>query len=80
MRLSEVQDAMTGRLPSTREAGNFFYDFSEEFQLREVILGPRCELPIVRVRQLVANFDPAVAVVKARIAFGSFDVVENLAF
>lgn len=65
---------------TTRESGNFFYDFSDEFQLREVILGPRCELPIERVRRLVASFDPKVTVVKARIAFGSFDVVENLAF
>jgi len=66
--------------PSTCEAGNYFYDFSDEFQLREVMLGPKCELPLDRVRRLVAGFQPEVSVLKSRIAFGSFDVVENLAF
>lgn len=63
--------------PNTCEAGLYFYDFSPEFQLREVILGPRCELPIERIRRMVADFKPGVTVVKSRIAFGSFDVVEN---
>lgn len=66
--------------PSTCEEGKFFYNFSNEFQLREVILGPRCELPVERVRGLVAEFDPKVSVIKSRIAFGSFDVVENRVF
>jgi hypothetical protein len=66
--------------PATSESGLYFYDFSAEFQLREVILGPRCTLPVDRVRKLVADFTPVVSVVKSRIAFGSFDVVENMAF
>jgi hypothetical protein len=61
----------------TRESGLYFYDFSAEFGLREVILGPRCELPIGRVRALVENFDPAVTVIKSRIAFSSFRVIKN---
>jgi hypothetical protein len=66
--------------PATVESGMYFYDFSPDFQLREVVLGPRCSIPIDRVRKLVAGFAPNVAVAKARIAFGSFDVVENRAF
>jgi hypothetical protein len=61
----------------TPESGLYFYDFSPEFQLREVILGPRCELPISRLRSLVDNFDPAVTVIKSRIAFSSFRVIKN---
>lgn len=38
---------------STVEAGMYFYDFSENLQLAEVILGPRCSIPIERVRSLV---------------------------
>jgi hypothetical protein len=55
----------------------YFYDFSKDLQLREVILGPRCELPISRIRSLVAGFTPAVEVLKARIAFSSFRVVKH---
>ncbi len=62
---------------STRESGMYFYDFSESLQLREVVLGPRCELPISRIRSCVAGFKPAVTVLKARIAFRSFRVVKN---
>ena len=61
----------------TKESGLYFADFSADFQLREVILGPRCELPIASVRAVVASFSPAVSVIKSRIAFSTFRVVEN---
>ncbi len=59
------------------EAGMYFRPFSKGLILREVILGPRCELPVGTVRKLVANFDPPVTVLKARIAFTRFEVLEN---
>lgn len=62
---------------STKESGMYFFDFSENLQLREVILGPRCEVPILRVRSLLASWTPLVKVIKARIAFRSFRVVKN---
>ena len=62
---------------TTKESGLYFYDFSKDLQLREVVLGPRCELPISRIRSLVAGFTPAVEVIKARIAFRSFSVVKH---
>lgn len=65
---------------TTCEAGLYFYDFCDDLQLREVILGPRCEIPIDRVRALVSSYSPSVSVIKSRIAFGSFDVIENKAF
>lgn len=61
------------------ESGNYFYSFSSELKLREVILGPRCEVPIDAVRNLLERFDNSVSVVKSRIAFSSFSVVENRA-
>jgi hypothetical protein len=61
----------------TKEAGLYFYDFSDDLRLEEVILGPRCALPIDRVRAMVATFSPAVVVRKARIAFQNFQVVED---
>jgi len=62
---------------STKESGMYFYDFSNDLQLREVVLGPRCELPISRVRSLVAGWTPPVEVIKARIAFSKFRVVKH---
>jgi hypothetical protein len=64
---------------STKESGMYFYDFSKNLQLLEVILGPKCELSISRVRRLVADWTPHVDVIKARIAFSSFRVVKNKA-
>ena len=61
----------------TIESGCYFYSFSDDLVLREIILGPRCEIPIVGVRNLVANFEDRVRVLKSRIAFGSFRVVKN---
>lgn len=61
----------------TTESGLYFYNFSSDFQLREVILGPRCDLPIASIRAIIDSFSPAVTVVKSRIAFSSFRVVEN---
>lgn len=61
----------------TKESGMYFYDFSPHFQLREVILGPRCEVPIASVRSIVKGYSPSVSVIKSRIAFSTFRVVEN---
>lgn len=59
-----------GRLQN--EAGKYFYPFSKRLVLRELILGPRCEIGIDAVRHLV---DENVTVQKARLAFQKFAVV-----
>jgi hypothetical protein len=61
----------------TAESGLYFFSFSRDFSLQEVILGPRCDLPIKNIRELVAGYDTEVYVVKARVAFTKFKVVEN---
>jgi Protein of unknown function (DUF2971) len=61
----------------TVESGKYFYSFSEDLILREIILGPRCELPIEGVRNIVAEFKSPVAVLKSRIAFTRFEVLKN---
>lgn len=65
---------------STSEGGLYFYDYSEDIELREVILGARCNLPIEKTRQLVSGFASKVHVKKARIAFTKFGVVEDRSF
>lgn len=59
------------------EGGLYFQPFSHEIVLREVILGPRCTLPISGIRSLIRPFKPPVTVIKARIAYRSFNVVEH---
>ena len=61
----------------TVESGCYFCSFSDDLVLREVVLGPRCEIPIEGVRNLVATFDQPVQVLKSRIAFSSFRVIKN---
>ena len=63
----------------TVESGKYFYPFSKTLILREIILGPRCELPIQSLRKIVADSSPRVFVLKSRIAFTKFKVVENKA-
>src|SRR5450830_46490 len=64
---------------NTVESGKYFYSFSKDFVLREVILGPHCELPIEGIRDIVGDFQPQVVVLKSRIAFTRYEVLENKA-
>lgn len=61
----------------TVESGKYFYYFSDDLVLREIILGPRCELPATGIRKVVADFSPQVVVLKSRIAFTRFEVLES---
>lgn len=62
---------------NVREGGLYFSSFSKDLVLREVVLGPMCELPIDRVRSLVECAYEGVAVIKARLAFKWFSVVAD---
>jgi len=66
--------------PTTKESGLFFRDFSEDLRLMEVILGPRCQLPVDRIRSLLQTALPHVKVLKARMAFRTFRVIEDRTF
>lgn len=61
----------------TNELGKYFLSFSSDLILREVVLGPRCELPIEGIRSIVAGLKPAVSVLKSRIAFTRFAVLRD---
>jgi hypothetical protein len=61
----------------TVESGKYFYPFDNSLILREVILGPHCELPMDGIQNIVRDFMPSVSVIKARIAFTRFEVREN---
>jgi len=63
-----------------REDGHYFYDFNSPtfMQLREVIVGPLCETSKSEVEMAVQGYPFQVKITKARLAFRSFRVVENL--
>jgi len=62
---------------STIENGSYFLPFSDDLQLREVILGPLCEIPVESVRGLVSSTYETVDVRKGRLAFKWFKVVPD---
>ncbi|OAI23909.1 DUF2971 domain-containing protein [Methylomonas koyamae] len=63
----------------TAEGGRYFFPFSDEVRLAEVILGPKCDLPVDGVRELLRSQNSSANVIKARIAFSRFEVLENQA-
>lgn len=62
---------------SHSQSGLYFVPFSNELILREVILGPRCDIPIALVRILVQAFKGKVHVTQSRLAFKKFAVVRK---
>jgi hypothetical protein len=60
---------------ATREAGIYFYPFSEDLKLREVILGHLCPTSLLQpIRTLVHATHPGAVVSKARLGFKYFEV------
>jgi len=57
--------------------GNYFYRFDERVQLREVIRGPLCSVPTAVINKAIKGCGTNVSVVKARLAFRSFEIVEE---
>jgi len=56
------------------EGALYFCAFSDQLQLREVIIGERCPLTLPYVRKLVRKHQPQAIAYNARLAFGSFSI------
>ncbi len=61
----------------TKEGGLFFYPFSTSLTLKEVIVGPHCDIPIDRIDNLVTKTNGPTEVTKARLGFTRFEVVPD---
>lgn len=61
-----------------REDGHYFYPFDDAIQLREIIVGPLCTEPKSRINQTLKGYSGRIRITKARLAFKTFRVVENL--
>jgi hypothetical protein len=62
--------------PSTVESGNYFAEFSDSMQLREVIVGAMSDATRDEVSEVIAGLH-SVEAFKARLAFNTFRVVKN---
>lgn len=62
------------------QSGLHFVSFNQDLALREIIIGPKCDIPIDAIRNLIKDFSPRVYVIKARIAYSKFGVVEDKDF
>lgn len=64
--------------PATCEDGSYFKEFGNDLQLKEIILGPLCALPIETVRSLVRSlYGGEVEVFRAGLAFKHYAVVRD---
>lgn len=61
-----------------KQDGHYFYPFDTLVQLREVIAGPLCTESKDKIQAALKSYPDTVAVTKARLAFKTFRVVENL--
>ena len=59
------------------DTGFYFCDFSDEMQLRDVFVGPLCTETEDTIRSHIQPEDAMVKIVRTRLAFKTFDVVEQ---
>jgi len=57
--------------------GHYFYSFDDKVQLREVIAGPLCDTPKATIDAGLNGYEHPVCVIKARLAFTTFQIIEN---
>jgi hypothetical protein len=60
------------------EDGISFKDFDDDLKLREVIVGHRCCVERSEVLTALASYREPVEIIKARLSYTSFDVVEDV--
>ena len=65
------------RLEECDATGQYFYSFDKKIQLRVVIAGPLCMTPKATIDEAVKDYGCVPRIIKARLAFTTFQVVEN---
>lgn len=62
-----------------KKTGLYFREFDDNLQLREVIVGPLSDISKATIEKLVTGYGRKIYIVKGRLAYQSFSVVENKA-
>jgi hypothetical protein len=60
-----------------KEGSLYFWPFSEELRLAEVILGTECDVDLATVRTLADKLHSGVVTIKSRLAFKYFAIVPD---
>jgi hypothetical protein len=60
-----------------KKTRKYYQPFSSDLKLREVIVGPLCNVSGSTLKQITSEYAETVSFIKARLAFGSFRVVKN---
>lgn len=56
----------------------YYKPFGRGLKLKEIIVGPMCVATEVELRSLLRPPDPDILIIKSRVAFNTYRVVENL--
>jgi len=59
------------------DTGLYYVYFSPHFELREIIVGARCERSLEDIRKQVFGNTATITMIKARAAFGTFSIVRQ---
>ena len=73
----EVRLLLSMENETTAESGLHFFNFGQELNLREVIVGARSTLAKQIVREALSPEDRNARLIKARLAFNTFTVTEQ---
>ncbi len=73
----EDEHRMFVRLEERDARGLYFYDFSDNLVLREVIVGSSSTISRVELNRALGHWATEIAIFKARLAFQSFRVVRQ---
>lgn len=73
----EEEWRLFGRLNDAAPNGMFFYPFNPEFELREIIVGARCDATLESFNPILANYPAPIIIRKARPAFQTFTMVPH---
>jgi hypothetical protein len=58
-------------------SGFYFTDFKGNLELKEIILGPRCDIGFNEISKYLKLYKSEITVIKSRIAFKKYKVVKN---
>lgn len=64
-------------LEEKEESGHYFVNFSDDFVLKEIIIGAQCSLKPLDFKDKLSKYSDQILVKKARLAFQTFKVVRN---
>lgn len=57
--------------------GFYFCELNKDIQIREIIIGPICNITIKEITEVTNGYKNTIEITKARLAFKSFSIVKD---